>query len=467
MFKSVLLLLLVAYLVKPADLGDSDWSSHSNSEEDYNSDEDLNSEEDSSSDEDDDDSSSNIEEDCSSDEDSSSNSEEHSDSSSSSSSKENHGGKQEKSVVCYFTNWAWYRSGIAKFRPENITASLCTHIIYAFASLDETTLAIVPSDSWADIDNKFFELVTALKDYGLTVLIGIGGWNNSAGNRWSRLLSNSTARTAFVASVITFMKKYNFDGLDMDYEYPGCPQGNRTAGLPTDSENFNCLMSELKTAFGEKYLLTAATAGGKKLIDECYNMKELCQIVDWVNVIAYEYHSSADGETGANAPTCGTNSSWGAVETIKYYINELECPADKIVLGIPFYGQTFTMVETSPAQFGVPVSGPGTAGTYTSNAGTLAYYEICLLIKSGYNYGYSPINDSYAWSGNQFISYDSPTDIIRKSCLINKWFNLKGAMFWTLDYDDFSDACGCGSYPLLTTLNQELRCLNSSRIQCY
>ncbi|KAG8281476.1 hypothetical protein J6590_058370 [Homalodisca vitripennis] len=93
MLKSVLLLLLVAYLVKPADLGDSDWSSHSNSKEDYNSDEDLNSEEDSSSDEDD--SSSNSEEDCSTDEDgdedSSSNSEEDSDSSSTSSSKENHG----------------------------------------------------------------------------------------------------------------------------------------------------------------------------------------------------------------------------------------------------------------------------------------------------------------------------------------------------------------------------------------
>ncbi|KAG8281471.1 Belongs to the glycosyl hydrolase 18 [Homalodisca vitripennis] len=126
---------------------------------------------------------------------------------------------QEKLVVCYFPNWTWDRSGLAKFTPENINASLCTHIIYAFASLDNSTLTIVPSKPQADIQN-----MTALKDYGLKVLIGIGGWNNSAGNKWSRLLSNSTVRTDFISSVIAFLEKYNFDGLDMDYEYPGCPQ---------------------------------------------------------------------------------------------------------------------------------------------------------------------------------------------------------------------------------------------------
>lgn len=56
-------------------------------------------------------------------------------------------------VVCYFTNWAWYRQGDGKYKPEDIDTDLCTHITYGFAVLDSNTLTIKPHDSWADIDN--------------------------------------------------------------------------------------------------------------------------------------------------------------------------------------------------------------------------------------------------------------------------------------------------------------------------
>ena len=57
-------------------------------------------------------------------------------------------------VVCYFTNWAWYRQGVGKFEPEDIDADLCTHIVYGFAVLDGNKLKLKPHDSWADIDNS-------------------------------------------------------------------------------------------------------------------------------------------------------------------------------------------------------------------------------------------------------------------------------------------------------------------------
>ena len=62
----------------------------------------------------------------------------------------------EYKVVCYFTNWAWYRPDIGKYKPEDIDSSLCTHIVYGFAILNPSKLIMAPHDSWADIDNSKF-----------------------------------------------------------------------------------------------------------------------------------------------------------------------------------------------------------------------------------------------------------------------------------------------------------------------
>lgn len=57
-------------------------------------------------------------------------------------------------VVCYFTNWAWYRPGLGKYKPEDIDPTICTHIVYGFAVLDYSNLIIKPHDTWADFDNS-------------------------------------------------------------------------------------------------------------------------------------------------------------------------------------------------------------------------------------------------------------------------------------------------------------------------
>lgn len=57
-------------------------------------------------------------------------------------------------IVCYFTNWAWYRRGVGKYVPEDIDPNLCTHIVYGFAVLDYENLVVKAHDSWADFDNR-------------------------------------------------------------------------------------------------------------------------------------------------------------------------------------------------------------------------------------------------------------------------------------------------------------------------
>lgn len=56
------------------------------------------------------------------------------------------------------------------------------------------------------------------------MLIALGGWNDSLGDKYSRLVNSPSARANFVRTVVEFIEKYNFDGLDLDWEYPKCWQ---------------------------------------------------------------------------------------------------------------------------------------------------------------------------------------------------------------------------------------------------
>lgn len=70
----------------------------------------------------------------------------------------------------------------------------------------------------------FYRKVTALKKFGVKVLLAIGGWNDSAGSKYSELVNNPSARRNFVRHVVGYLKQNDFDGLDFDWEYPKCWQ---------------------------------------------------------------------------------------------------------------------------------------------------------------------------------------------------------------------------------------------------
>uniref|UniRef100_A0A1B6DWP2 GH18 domain-containing protein n=1 Tax=Clastoptera arizonana TaxID=38151 RepID=A0A1B6DWP2_9HEMI len=372
----------------------------------------------------------------------------------------------EMKVMCYFTSWAWYRSDIGKFLPQNINASLCTHVLYAFAALDKTTLTITTADSWADTDNSFYSQITAFKDQGVYPVLSLGGWNESEGDKYSRLVNNATARKNFINHSIKYLLKYNFTGLELDWEYPKCWQGNCTAGPKSDKRNFGVFCKELSASY-KKYNLTvsAAVSAGKTKIDEGYDVPVLSAALDWINVMTYDYHSSADGVTGANAPIFDFKGY--AVAQSMLYWEYKGAKRSKLNVGVPFYAQTFTLKHKSNNCIGAPTKGPGTAGPYTKNPGTVAYYEVCLRVKNEGWYSESTWTDgTYAFKDNQWMSYLDVGDLEDTAWLVKKR-KYGGTFFWALDYDDFTNSCGCGYYPLLTTLNRELGRINNPRVQCY
>lgn len=119
-------------------------------------------------------------------------------------------------IVCYFTNWSSDRSGNGKFTPGNIDAKLCTHIVYGFAILDPNSLTMTMADP--RLDNNLYKQITDFRQKGVKVSVAIGGGRDSEGSKYGRLLTDANARRKFVTTSIDFIKKYNFQGLDLDLE---------------------------------------------------------------------------------------------------------------------------------------------------------------------------------------------------------------------------------------------------------
>ena len=157
-----------------------------------------------------------------------------------------------KSVVCYYGSWAIYRSGDGQFTASNIDANLCTHVIYAFAELDATTFTIKSPDPWADLSPSeggnydLYGETVKLKQQNsnLTVLLAVGGWNAGSSN-FSIMAQDPDHRASFIHSSVSYLKKYEFDGLDIDWEYPGS-DGSDYGGRPEDKQNFVLLIQEFK-----------------------------------------------------------------------------------------------------------------------------------------------------------------------------------------------------------------------------
>lgn len=365
-------------------------------------------------------------------------------------------------VVCYFTNWAWYRPGAGKYLPDDIDIDLCTHIVYGFAVLDSETLTIKTHDSWADIDNKFYTRVSGLKTKGIKVTLALGGWNDSLGDKYSKLVRDANARRRFVKHSVEFVEKYGFQGLDLDWEYPVCWQVDCKKGHADEKEGFASLVEELAVAFRPRgLLLSSAVSPSKMVIDAGYDIPSLAVNFDWIAVMTYDFHGHWDKKTGHVAPLYehpqDENKYFNGNFSINYWI-EKGCPPSKLVMGVPMYGQSFGLSDQSQHGLNAKSYGPGDAGQFTRAGGFLAFYEICTKINSG---GWTVVRDAegrmgpYAYKGAQWVSYDDIEDVKRKAQYMRD-MKLGGGMIWALDLDDFRGTCGCGKYPLLKMLNAGL-----------
>lgn len=188
-----------------------------------------------------------------------------------------------------------YRAAPYTGSVDNIPVHLCTHLIYSFAGLDETTWRVKSLEPYWDLDQGGFKQLVALKQKNpqLKVTFAIGGWNEGA-TKYSDLVSDPKRIGIFANSVLDWITTYGFDGVDLDWEYPAdAARGGRSQ----DKANLITLLRALRKVIGDK-LLTIATCIPENKIAAGYDVPELVKLVDFIHVMAYDLRGGWDSVIG-------------------------------------------------------------------------------------------------------------------------------------------------------------------------
>jgi len=398
------------------------------------------------------------------------------------------GGKADhgKIMGCYWGAWSFYRGDTGKFDVEDFDASLCTHGFYGFAVLNNVTWEIRSYDPWYDLApedcepyqcnfNSFRRFTNLTKDNpNFVPMLSVGGWNYGSG-QFSTMAADPAKRSKFVNSVVPFLKKFGFQGMDFDWEYPGSREG---ANADIDKKNFVILVQELgKVLHDNNMIFTAALSPGKPTIDVAYDVPAISAVFDFMNIMTYDYHGWFPDHnfTGVNAPLYGRQEEnhpghpgyyFNIYDTINYY-EQLGAPREKMTLGIPFYGRGFVLDDTSktglycPAHAGIP------KGLYTRQDGFWGYQEIeaalhgnpLAQLPADTGHWTTVVDDCYkapyAFNGPYWIGYDDVDSVALKTQYAN-FLNIAGAFVWSVDTDSFRGDYGHPTFPLLRTVNNEL-----------
>ncbi|MEU7035154.1 glycoside hydrolase family 18 chitinase [Streptomyces sp. NPDC046237] len=349
----------------------------------------------------------------------------------------------------YFTNWGVYgRNYHVKNIVTSGSASKITHINYAFGNVTGGRCTI--GDSYADYDKaytadqsvdgvadtwdqplrgNFNQLRKLKKAYpNIKVLWSFGGWTWSGG--FGQAMQNPTAFAQSCYDLVEDPRWADvFDGIDLDWEYPNA------CGLSCDSSgpaSFKNMMQAMRAKFGSSALVTAAvtadaSSGGK--IDAA-DYAGAAQYMNWFNVMTYDFFGAfaAQGPTAPHSPLTSypgiPQAGFNSAEAIAKY-KAKGVPANKLLLGIGFYGRGWT---------GVTQSAPGGTATGAAPGTYEPGIEDYKVLKNTCPANGTVAGTAYAHCGSNWWSYDTPATVTSKMSWAKNQ-GLGGAFFWDFTGD--------------------------------
>jgi len=331
-------------------------------------------------------------------------------------------------VIGYVTGY----SGLVN--PDRIAAEKLTHINYAFVNVKNNRAFL----EHLKTDTVNFSRLNSLKKKNpvLQILISIGGWSWS--ENFSDAVRTDSLRKGFASSAVEIIRKYHLDGVDIDWEYPGMPGEEGNVYRQEDKENFTLMfeairkeLDVLESETGKKKLLTTATGGFASFLSKT-EMGKAAKYLDYINLMTYDYYSSKQAGHHTNLYESKTYpSDHSADKAIRAYINA-GVPAEKIVMGIAFYGKNLLL--NANAQKGL-------GDTLASSANRFGKGYSVLKDSLVNKQGFVEFKDEAAKAPflfnvktKQYISYDNEWSVAHKCEYVLK-HKLGGVMFWEYNSD--------------------------------
>ena len=319
--------------------------------------------------------------------------------------------------------------------PAEIAGDKLTHVNYAFADIRDGKVV----EGFArDAENfKALGAVRARHPH-LRLLVSVGGWTWSGG--FSDMAATAEGRRRFVESAVDFVRRHDLDGFDVDWEYPGLP-GAGNPHRPEDKENFTALMSELRSALDrdgaarKRTLLLTLAAGASPDFLAHTEMDKVAAVSDFVNLMTYDFRvAGAGGLAGHHAnlyPHPADPRQRSADGAVREFL-AAGVPANKLVLGVPFYGRAWVVEGTGETFLYQPGKAP--AERLETKYGTLA---TTLVDRNGFARRWDAAAQApYLWNAEQrvFVSYEDPESLrLKTRYIVEK--GLAGAMFWEYGAD--------------------------------
>ncbi len=317
------------------------------------------------------------------------------------------------------------------FRGEldvtTIDAKKLTHINFAFVDVKDS-LAWLTNIATDTIN--FRKLVGLKKDNpDLKIIISIGGWSWS--ENFSDAVFTETSRKKFAESSVKIVEEFDLDGVDIDWEYPGL-KGEDNIYRGEDKPNFTLMFKAIREELdalsrrtGKIYQLTTAIPCFARFI-EVTEMDKASQYLDYINLMAYDFYVSGDtaGHHSNLFPSENYDREDSGDKAFKDY-TKIGVPAEKLVLGIPFYGRSWFMKTDDNRGINRQVDSVTRAGGYTFIKDTMAN-------RQGFTrYWDDKAKAPYLWNAEtrQLISYDDEESIKHK-CEYVKTHRMAGVMFW-------------------------------------